>query len=317
MTLHVNDSGTWQVVNEVHVNNAGVWQEAQEVYVNDAGVWRTIHKVITVTASSANLNLFSAAGSPTSPIMLKVTVNAGVTISSSSTAAAALDISSFATGSYIQLINNGTIVGGGGAVGSVAAGGLTAQSYPGNYNGAFVKPNYTNGYNGTGYPTGPGAGGSTPGYNYYPGSPYSGGNGGNGGAGGAAIGLNCNVTLAIYNTATIVGGGGGAGGQAFNNSGGGRGGDGGYVITYAGSHPAVTAVNTSTGLIASGGGASGGWGNRYEGDGIGGRPGFAGSTYLPTGGGSGGSGNSPGMAANNTGTTRIASAGTYTLSPAV
>ncbi len=165
MPIHVNNAGTWTLVNEVYVNDAGTWREPQEVYVNDAGVWKTVHKVVTVAANTNNLNLYSLAGSPTTAINLKVTVNAGVTVTSTSTSNAAIDISSFAAGSVIQLINNGTVYGAGGAVGSVAAGGLTAQSYPGNYTGTFVTPNYSNNHLGTGYPTGPGAGGSTPGYN--------------------------------------------------------------------------------------------------------------------------------------------------------
>lgn len=321
--LWVNNGGTWTSVKQPYVNNGGTYTPTKAVWVNNDGTWVQVHFsfITTISSNTTNYNLrtaaISAGWSGSSKLNAIVTINSGVTINGTgNNTSSAFIVDNIVTGSTVTINNNGTVVGLGGAVGSVAAGGLTAQSYPGNYNGALVKPNYTNGWDGSGYPLGPGAGGSTPGYNYYPGSPYSGGNGGNGGNGGTALYLASNVTLVINNAGTFVGGGGGAGGQAFNNSGGGRGGDGGYMIEETGTHPAIIANNSGGAVLASGGGASGGWGNRYEGDGIGGGPGYSGRMYLPTGGGSGGAGNSPGLATNNTGTTVINSAGTFTLSPA-
>jgi hypothetical protein len=323
--LNIYAGQTVTGVNTSGNGGSSFWIHGPDIFSNgnDGFVQITVvpRIVSTVTLSSNTNNYTLTVGSIPGYVAgntdVILVVNSGVTVSSTSTASAALLITGLNSADTVTINNSGTIVGAGGAVGSVAAGGLSAQSYPGNYSGAFSTPTYANNYLGTGYPTGPGAGGSTPGYNYYPGSPYSGGTGGGGGAGGPALTLNSNTPVVINNSGTLVGGGGGAGGQSFNNASGGRGGDGGYVITYSGSHPAITVNNTAGGLIASGGGASGGWGNRYEGDGIGGRPGFGGTTYLPTGGGSGGSGVSPGLAPNNTGTTRIESAGTFTLSPAV
>lgn len=326
MTIHVNNAGTWTVANEVYVNDAGTWREPQEIYINDAGTWRTVHKVVTVAANVNNLSLYSLAGSPTTAITLKVTVNAGVTITSSSTASAAVDISSFPAGSVIQLINNGTIYGAGGARG--ANGGGDGNPNPtwavGNppttlspATSSFVNgtyPNIRGNYSGALYYQGPGRGANWPDYNYYSGGTGP-ANGSPGENGGPALALNCNCALIINNSGLLVGGGGGGGGQAGNNRGGGAGGAGGYAMTYTGSHPTVTVNNLSGGILASGGGGAGGWGNRYEGEGHGGDYGQAGVSYHWTGAGSS-PGGSLGLAPNNTGVTLVNTVGTFTVSPA-
>lgn len=267
--------------------------------------------IISSNTTSYNIRTaaLAAGWSGNNPLNLKLTINAGVTVSGTGTgSAAAIVLTSLVPKSIIKIYNNGTIVGVGGATGyNTTNGGSTG--YPGNP--TVVNPiTFPNGYNGTGYPTGPGAGGSNPGYNYFSGgtSPNAGG----GTDGGPAIYLASNVYLIINNSATglITGGGGGASGMAGNNAGAPAGSNGGYCIEESGTHPAVVANNVSGGIIASGGGASGGWGNRYEGDGIGGRPGYPGTNYQY-----GASGISPGLATNNTGTTLINTTGTFTMSP--
>lgn len=278
---------------------------------------------LTISSNTSNYNVYNAAiaagWTGTNPLNLVLNINSGVTVSGTGTGtSAAIICNNLFSKSIVTINNSGTVVGSGGAVGYNNNGGAAAIPYPGNYVGSFVTPTFANGYNGTGYPTGPGAGGSTPGYNYYGGS----GTGGPGSAGGTALYLASYAYIILNNSASgiFVGGGGGAGGQAGNNAGGGAGGNGGYCIEETGSHPIAIANNTSGGVIASGGGASGGWGNRYENDGIGGRPGY-GATHEnpagPVGGNYGGDGISPGLATNNTGNTLINTTGTFTLSPAV
>jgi hypothetical protein len=322
--IFVNNGTSWISVKQPYVNNAGTFTPAKAVYVHNGILWTQVFYrfVDTIASNVTSYNLRTAAMADgwdgKSKLNASVTINSGVTVlGTGNNNSAAFVISNISSLSLVNIINNGTIVGSGGIKGTVAAGGLSAQSYPGNYVGSFVTPTFANGYNGTGYPTGPGAGGSTPGYNYYPGSPYSGGTGGPGAAGGTALYVASNITLTINNSGIFVGGGGGAGGQSFNNAGGGSGGAGGYLIEESGIHPAITVVNSAGGVLASGGGGSGGWGNRYNNDGIGGRPGFA-ATNLPGGEGNyGGNGISPGLATNNTDTTLINSAGTFIVSPAV
>jgi len=270
---------------------------------------------LTIASNTSSYNVYSAAiasgWTGTNPLNLKLTINPGVTVSGTGTGtSAAIFLTSLFPKSIITINNNGTVVGSGGATGyNTTNGGSTG--YPGNP--VYVTPiTFSNGYNGTGYPTGPGAGGSNPGYNYFSGgtSPSAGG----GTAGGTALYLASNVYLIINNSATglFTGGGGGASGMAGNNAGAPAGSNGGYCIEETGSHPIAIANNISGGIIASGGGASGGWGNRYEGDGIGGRPGYPATNYNY-----GSPGISPGLATNNTGTTLINTTGTFTMSPAV
>lgn len=269
----------------------------------------------TIASNTSNYSVYTsaiAAGwNGVTPLKFTVSINSGVTVSGTGNGtSAAIIVNSLPKNSIITINNNGTVVGSGGATGyNTTNGGSTG--YPGNP--TFVTPiTFSNGYNGTGYPTGPGAGGSNPGYNYFSGgtSPNAGG----GTAGGSALYLASNVYLIINNSATglFTGGGGGASGMAGNNAGAPQGSNGGYCIEETGSHPIAIANNISGGIIASGGGASGGWGNRYEGDGIGGRPGYPATNYNY-----GSPGISPGLATNNTGTTLINTTGQFTLSPAV
>jgi hypothetical protein len=279
----------------------------------------TFSFIATISSNTSSYNLATAATAAgwngIAPIIASVTINSGVVVSGTgNNTSSAFVINGLPEKSIITINNSGTVTGSGGSAGSNGSGAGTSP-YPGNP--TSVTPiTYANGYNGTGYPTGYGAGGSTPGYNYYSGGGAPGGT--SGGTGTNAIYLASNVTLIINNSSTglIVGGGGGGGGQAGNNAGGGAGGAGGYLIQETGSHPAVIVNNTSGGIVASGGGGSGGWGNREQNDGIGGRPGYA-ATNDPGGQGNyGGNGISPGLATNNTGNTLVNTTGTFTLSPA-
>jgi hypothetical protein len=210
VTIHVNNAGTWTVANEVYVNDAGTWREPQEIYINDAGVWRTVHKVVTVAANVNNLSLYSLAGSPTTAITLKVTVNAGVTITNwnISTSHAAIDISSFARGILHtadqlrhciwrrwrrwvwreQLVLQKKL-----AIQMAQDLGVIIQIIL-----QVVMEQVSRAVMAS--------------------------------SGGPAIRINTNSTLRIENHGTIVGGGGGAGGDGGNNVGGGSGGNGGNAL---------------------------------------------------------------------------------------
>jgi hypothetical protein len=274
----------------------------------------------TISSNISTYNLYSAviaAGwNGVTPINAIITINSGVVVSGTGTgSSSAILLSNLSEKSIVTINNSGTIAGSGGAAGSNGSGAGTSP-YPGNP--TSVTPiTFSTGYNSTGYPTGYGAGGSTPGYNYYSGGGAPGGTAGS--VGGSAIYLSSNAQLIINNASSgiIVGGGGGGGGQAGNNAGGGSGGNGGYLIQETGSHPIAIANNISGGILASGGGGTGGWGNRYENDGIGGRPGYPGTNWPSGLGNYGGNGISSGLATNNTSNTLINTTGTFTLSPAV
>lgn len=275
---------------------------------------------LTIASNTSSYNVATAAlaggWTGTNPLNLNLTINAGVTVSGTGNGtSAAILLTSLFPRSIITINNNGTVVGSGGAAG-YSTSNSGAPSYPGNTN-VVASNTFPNNYGGTGYPTGPGVGGSTPGYNVFSGGTVP--SAGSGSPGGSALYLASNVYLILNNSATglFTGGGGGAGGQAGNNASGGSGADGGYCIEETGSHFIAIANNISGGIISSGGGGSPGWGNRYEGDGVGGRPGNPGIRYILSAGGFGAVGNSPGLATNNTGTSLINTTGTFTLSPAV
>jgi hypothetical protein len=275
---------------------------------------------LTISSNITSYNVRTAAlaagWTGTNPLNLKLTINSGVTVSGTgNNTSSAILLTSLAAKSIITINNNGTVVGSGGAAGySTSNGG--AFGYPGNPTSVTPR-DYPNDYGGTGYPIGPGAGGSTPGNNSFYGGTSP--NAGSGTAGGTALYLASDVYLILNNSATglFTGGGGGAGGQAGNNAGGGSGANGGYCIEETGTHPIAIANNISGGIISSGGGGSPGWGNRLEGDGVGGRPGNPGIIYVLSIGNFGAVGTSPGLATNNTGTSLINTTGQFTLSPAV
>jgi hypothetical protein len=131
MTIYVsnvNVGPNFTLASNVYVHNSGSWIEPQEVYIKDSGVWQLLHKVIYITSSTNNLNLYSYVSSPTNPIRLLAHINTGVTIGSSSAATPAFTVGSFPSGSEIKLVNYGTIKGAGGTGGAGANYGGSAGS---------------------------------------------------------------------------------------------------------------------------------------------------------------------------------------------
>jgi hypothetical protein len=82
---------------------------------------------LVISANTNNYNVFTAAGSPAGVATVTLTINAGVTVSSTSTASAAIDTGAFTGGSTLSIINNGSILGAGGA-GRVGATSNTANA---------------------------------------------------------------------------------------------------------------------------------------------------------------------------------------------
>lgn len=73
---------------------------------------------IHITTSTQNLNLYTFAGSPPCPVADTFIIDAGVTIGSDTSTQSSLTTGAFATGSHIVIINNGSIIGAGGAGGN-------------------------------------------------------------------------------------------------------------------------------------------------------------------------------------------------------
>lgn len=147
---------------------------------------------LVISANTQNYNIFTAAGSPAGVATVTVTINSGVIVGSSGTSAAALVTGSgWASGSTISIVNNGKIIGAGGAGGTSTGG----SGSPGGLGGPAINLTYpvtiTNG-SGNIYGGGGGGGGGG-GFVASDGAFQSwcvGGGGGGGGAGsvGGALG---------------------------------------------------------------------------------------------------------------------------------
>ncbi|PKN54768.1 MAG: hypothetical protein CVU56_24815, partial [Deltaproteobacteria bacterium HGW-Deltaproteobacteria-14] len=151
---------------------------------------------LTVSANTQNYDVFTQAGSPTTPRRIYVTINAGVTVSSASAATPAFSSGALPAGSVIELTNAGNIIGAGGNAGR--GGGVDTRTYPyswaagpGQAGGAAVQSSVpleiTNTGNIFGGGGGGGGGGEAHGVNKLAGGGGGGGGAGSvGGAGGAA-----------------------------------------------------------------------------------------------------------------------------------
>ena len=128
MSIYVKDSGSWSLAGNVYVNDTGTWKEPKEIYINDSGTWTLTHKVVWITVSTNNLDLYSFVGSPSSSVRILAHITSNVVISSTSTATPSLTVSGFPSGSQIKLVNYGVVKGAGGVGGTGADYGGTATA---------------------------------------------------------------------------------------------------------------------------------------------------------------------------------------------
>lgn len=195
----------WDAINDVPSlvqQFAALTDPGQDSYLqwdDSAGslVWASIPSVanIQIDGGGTDLCLFDIAGRPVSSGTFNVVIAAGAVIRASSTATAALDLSGFPSGSTINILNHGHILGKGGRGGDggwIGGQGNNLASFQGGTNGSDGGPAIF----------GPGTGvtvniDNTDGFIWGGG----GGGGGGGGTGGTATGA-----------ASGGGGGGGAGG---------------------------------------------------------------------------------------------------------
>jgi hypothetical protein len=224
----------------------------------------TISSTFSANTPDASLNVTSISGYVAGTSDITITVNSGIYLYSTSTGTPGLTLTGGATGDTITLVNNGYIMGQGGAGG-------TSPNSTAAVNGFAGGDALSLGFNTT--------------VNNTNASAYIGGGGGGGGAGASST----NGKGSYFATG---GGGGGSGGGA---GGGGAGGAGaGGSIGSSGSN----GINTGSGTTAIGGGSGGGGGSVSSGGGGGGRifPGTGGAGGINGGqsGGNGGSSNSAG-----------------------
>lgn len=209
---------------------------------------------VAISSNQTNYNLFTALGSPTTPVDVVVTVNSGVIISSNSTSTPAFDEGSLPLGSTVKLINLGKIYGMGGVGGS---GGSAANSP----SRAFAGSSGSNG--------GVALKLTCPTVVVNASGEIFGGGGGGGGGGGV------NAYDSVSNVYVFMGGGGGGGGRSGSNTATSAGGSvSGANFNYSGSSGVVGTSSskgtggsggdgTPSGLIgqAANGGSGGEWGS--------------------------------------------------------
>lgn len=220
----------------------------------------------TISSSTSNINLFTLAGSPTSPVEFTLTINPGVFVTSTSTAVAALVTGTFPVGSIVNLINNGSVYGLGGTGGKATSGPTPGNA--GFAGGNAIQLNFNlNITNGSGeiFGGGGGGGGGATTWQGVFGNAYGGGGGGGcpngigGAAGSGAAGSNGTLSTPGGGRGYPAGGAGGtfgaAGvtGTAGTVGAGGSGGTPGKAITLNGFTANFISGNDSThvkGLIS-------------------------------------------------------------------
>jgi len=235
--IHVNDGGTFKRANQVYVNDGGTWKEPHEIYIRDAGTWKLVHKLFTISSNQTNYNLYTALGSPTVPLTIRVTINA-ITIKATNTSSNAFTVGNFPAGTEVYIINNGTLLGAGAQGGrgtdynnnNGTAGGTGGTAL---YTRIATKIQNNNTIAGGG---GGGGGGGWRRYSVSSGKtsitetlPGSGGGGGAGdtpGAGGAGGAGGSTASVAGAAGSSTAGGAGGVKNQSVGGNGGGRGANG-------------------------------------------------------------------------------------------
>lgn len=267
----------------------------------------------TISANTTNYNLgtaMTAAGwNGTDPVVATVTINAGVSVYSTSIANAGFTVPSLPATSTVSITNNGTIYGVGGSAGFVAGGS----------GGVGLSVSYATTVTNNGYIAGGGGGGGAGAD--LPSTLCLTNISTAGGAGGSAIQIFANLTM--YNTANIYGGGGGGGGgaQAFvgsncgvtiSASGGGGGGGQGYGGGTGAPKGCYRFCSTNPGDYGAIAGSSG----TSSGGGAGGAGGYNNGVYGGTGGNGAGwatAGDASGSAGGAAGRAVTLTSGTFTL----
>lgn len=300
MPTNINVAGAWKTLKQAAVNIGGTWHNAN-VFVNVGGTWKQVSKkqiALTISANTQNYNIRTAAGSPTDPCDVTLTINSGVFVGSTSTGTPALDTGSgWAANTTITIINNGTIAGCGGNAGA-GGNGFGSQAYSGG-NGAAGGNALNLQWPVTIQNTG----------NIF------GGGGGGGGGGGASY-----QTQAGYSVnAECAAGGGGGGGEGYNGGSGAAPGQTSYNGTgSAGGNGSNTAAGNGgaggSSMDMNGGvqtdayGGRGGNGGTWGSMGNNGAPGYGDGTYNAAYG-LGGSGGAAGKAINLNGKTATFTSG--------
>lgn len=204
-------------------------------------------RTVNITSNQTNYNLRTALGSPAGAMRIVVRIASGVTISASNAATPAFDEGNgWAAGTFITIVNAGSIKGAGGGGGS--GGDATANISPALYNAVSGQAGV--------------AGGSAIKLTANTAIANSageifGGGGGGGGSGGAWVRYDD-----VEGFVAAFGGGGGGGGRGNNNAGGASGGNG--ADQYGFSADGSTGANGSGSAGGTGGAGAPGIGFGFD-----------------------------------------------------
>jgi hypothetical protein len=176
----------------------------------------TVNFTYSASAQSPSLNLSSLGGYVAGTTDFTVTVNSGVYLWSDASGSYGLNITGGTTGDTLTIVNNGFIMGRGGASGLGSGRSAPVAGGPALNLGFGMSSCTINHTSGTGYIGGGGGGGG----GYFDGMSSAGGGAGagGGGGGGAASGGSIGSTGAQGNAGSAAGAG---GGQGFPSGGGG------------------------------------------------------------------------------------------------
>jgi hypothetical protein len=228
-----------------------------------AGSAGRLRPTITISSNQTNYVLNTAKVANYKPGTTDVTliIESGIYVSSNATSGPALDVdTSWAAGDTITIVNNGFIVGRGGAGGGGGTGNpgnFSTSGFPGSAGGLALRVSRAVSINNTGTIAG----------------------GGGGGRGGNAVGVFSSD--AEQGTFFVGAGGGGGGGGRSNPSSNAAGGFGGSNVNISTTRVPQSGASGTTSSQGSGG--LGGQGSGYTG-----QTGFSGGDWGSSGGGTGG-----------------------------
>lgn len=241
---------------------------------------------LTISSNTANYNIRTAAGSPSSPANVTVTINGGVTVYSNSVLFSAIDTGTgWTSGSTITIVNSGLIVGKSGDNGQIDNSGVPASGngINGEAGGTAFRAQYATTFTNSGTVAGGGGqggfggNGSTVSFGNYGGGgghgqggsavtggdrTSQGGGAGNSAAGGAG-GTSTSVATGGFDAGVNNGNGAGGGGGYWGAAGaaGGRGKNGASLFSLGGSGGAAGLCVSGVSFVNGGAGIT--TGSRY------------------------------------------------------
>lgn len=300
-TISLNDvnvelglSGTTNIsMNQANVRTlAGVGGSGTIISMNDLrGKSNRVSISYTFSSNTANasLNLSAISGYVSGKSDITITINSGVYLYATSTSNAGLTLTGGTSGDTLTIVNNGFIMGMGGAGGGSTTYVATVSGQDGGTALSIPISATINNTNGSAYIGGGGGGGCGYGVNSTKSPVYQKFSGGGGGAGGGNGGAGFSTLSGTWSAPATSGGAIGSSGQNGTASGTGgvyggwatSGGAGGRIMP--GSNTSVTRTLGSIGITAALGGSGGGTGAVYV-------SGSSGGPTTSTGGGA----NNPG-----------------------